>query len=56
MTPAQRKAAERQRKRDAGLLPLDMWVPAEVLADAKAAVLALVRDRVKDRATRDGSL
>lgn len=30
MTPAERKAAERQRKRDAGLVRLEIWVPAHL--------------------------
>jgi hypothetical protein len=31
MTPAERKKAERQRKRSAGLVPLEVWVrPTEI--------------------------
>lgn len=29
MTPAERKKAERQRKRSAGLVPLEVWVRPE---------------------------
>ena len=37
MTPAnERKAAERKRKREAGLVPLEVWVPKDDVAELQA--------------------
>ena len=48
MTPAERKAAERQRRKDAGLVRLEMWVRPEDVAATKAAVEAICnRDRTQ---------
>ena len=48
MTPAERKAAERQRRKDAGLVRLEMWVRPEDVAVVKAAVEAICnRDRTQ---------
>jgi hypothetical protein len=38
MTPAERKKAERQRKRSAGLVPLEVWVKAEDVEAVRAFV------------------
>lgn len=43
MTPAnERKAAERQRRKDAGLVRVEMWVPAHMADQVKEVVAALV--------------
>ena len=43
MTPAkERKAAERKRKREAGLVPIEVWVPADKVTEARAAIKAAV--------------
>lgn len=41
MTAAERKQRERDRRK-AGLVRLEMWVPAEKLDDVKAAVAELL--------------
>jgi hypothetical protein len=42
MTPtATRKAAERQRRKDAGLVRLEVWVKPEQIEAAKKAIAAL---------------
>lgn len=48
MTPArERKAAERQRRKDAGLVLLQIWVPPHVRDEARMAVEDVVeQDRV----------
>jgi hypothetical protein len=43
MTPNERKAAERQRRRDAGLVPIEVWVPASRKAELVAAIAALIK-------------
>lgn len=44
MTPANiRKAAERKRKREAGLVPLEVWVPASKVIEARAAIERVIR-------------
>lgn len=41
MTPAnERKAKERQAKREAGLVPVEVWVPKDKVDDLKAWVAA----------------
>lgn len=39
LTAPTRKAAERQRKRDAGLKPLEVWAPPEAHPAIKAYAL-----------------
>ncbi len=42
VTPAsERKAKERQAKRDAGLVRVEVWVPRDMVAEVKALVAAL---------------
>ncbi len=41
MTAAERKAAERQRRKDAGLVRLEVWVKPEQIEAAKKAIAAL---------------
>ena len=36
MTPAERKAAERQRRKDAGLVRCEVWVKPEHVAEVRA--------------------
>lgn len=44
MTPAKdRKAAERQRRRQAGLVPIEVWVPLAHKAELVAAIAALIK-------------
>ena len=46
MTPAkERKAQERKRKREAGLVPIEVWVPADKVTHARAAIKAAVREQ-----------
>lgn len=45
MIPAQRKAAERQRKRCAGLVPREVWLRPEEVAALKAFIAKLEADR-----------
>jgi hypothetical protein len=50
MTSArERKAAERQRRKDAGLVLLQVWVPPHVRDEARKAVKEVVE---RDRAAR----
>ena len=43
MTPPKaRKAAERQRRRQAGLVPIEVWVPLSHKAELVAAIAALI--------------
>lgn len=45
MTPAnERKAKERQAKRDAGLVRVEIWVPRDKLVELKAFVAKLLRE------------
>lgn len=45
MTPAnERKAKERQAKREAGLVPVEVWVPKDKVAELKARVVSLPKD------------
>lgn len=39
------KAKERQAKREAGLVPLEVWVPRDKVAEVKAFVAALETTR-----------
>jgi hypothetical protein len=41
MTPAERKAAERQRRKDAGLVRCEVWVKPEHVAEVRAFAEAL---------------
>jgi hypothetical protein len=41
MTPSERKKAERQRKRSAGLVPLEVWVRREDVPALKDFVASL---------------
>lgn len=41
LTPAQRKAAQRQRQRNNGLVQLELWAPREHHAQIKAFATAL---------------
>ncbi len=43
MTPTERKAAERQRRRDAGLVPIEVWVPLSHKRELVAAIAALIK-------------
>ena len=50
MTPAnERKAAERKRKREAGLVPLEVWVPPQMVdtlrlfVDQRVKIYALTK-------------
>lgn len=49
MTPAERKMAERQRKRAAGLVPVEIWAPPQYVDAIKAiaAWLAKLDDGVR---------
>jgi hypothetical protein len=38
MTPAERKARERERKRAAGLVPVEVWVKVSKKTELEAAV------------------
>lgn len=40
----QSKAKERQAKRDAGLVPVEVWVPKDKVAELKAWVVSLPKD------------
>lgn len=54
MTPAnERKAAERKRKREAGLVPLEVWVPASKVIEARAAIEKVIA--AVDRAVADNA-
>lgn len=45
MTPAnERKAKERKAKRDAGLVPLEVWVPRDKVDEVKAWVAKLLSE------------
>lgn len=44
MTAAQRKAKERQAKREAGLVLVEFWVPKRLLSDVKDAVSEVVSE------------
>ena len=41
MTAAERKQQERQRRKDAGLVRLEVWVKPEQIEAAKKAIAAL---------------
>ncbi len=43
--PAQRKAAERQRRKDAGLVRVEAWLRPEEIAALKAFIAKLEADR-----------
>jgi predicted GIY-YIG superfamily endonuclease len=51
MTVAQRKAKERKAKRDAGLVPVEIWVPASKVAAIKAIAAQMVAELPKVIAT-----
>lgn len=52
MTPAnERKAAERKRKREAGLVPLEVWVPSSKVIETRAAIEKVIS--AVDRAVAD---
>ena len=54
MTPAnERKAQERKRKREAGLVPLEVWVPASKVIEARAAIEKVIA--AVDRAVADNA-
>ena len=42
--PATRKANERQRRKDAGQIKLEFWVPADKAEAVKAAVVAAMHE------------
>jgi hypothetical protein len=42
-SPNTRKAAERKRKRAAGLVPVEVWIPAEKKSELAQAVNALCK-------------
>jgi hypothetical protein len=44
MTDAQRKAAERKRKKEAGLIRTDVWVPADRVEDIRE-IAAKMREK-----------
>jgi len=51
MTPAERKAADaerqaavRKRRKDAGLVRCEVWVPAEMAEAAKGLMLAIIKE------------
>jgi len=45
MTPAnERKAKERQAKRDAGLVRVEVWVPRDMADFAKSFMLAVIKE------------
>jgi hypothetical protein len=44
MTPAERKARERERKRAAGLVPVEVWVPKGREDDIRDAAKAMSSD------------
>ena len=45
MTDAERKAAERQRKKAAGLVRVDEWVPAERVEEIRAIAERMRKER-----------
>jgi hypothetical protein len=47
MTDASRKAAERKRKREAGLVPVELWVPAD-----RVEQLRQIAQEMRDRTHR----
>ena len=50
MTSRERVAKHRKAKRDAGLVPLpETWVPAELLAQVRAAIEKVVKAGVAER-------
>jgi len=51
MTPAERKSAERQRRKDAGLVRVEMWVRPEDVAAVKAAVEAICTPHQPEQST-----
>ena len=52
MTPAnERKAKERKAKRDAGLVPVEIWVPASKVAAIKAVAAQMVAELQKETTT-----
>lgn len=47
MTPAsERKAKERKAKRDAGLVPMEVWVPSDKVGVVRAFVEGLARENI----------
>ncbi len=51
MTPAERKASERQRRKDAGLVRLEMWVNPKDVAAVKAAAEAICNPHPPEQST-----
>lgn len=49
LTPAQKKAAERERKRADGLRPLEVWAKPEHHAQIRAYVERLSRAKPRNR-------
>jgi hypothetical protein len=49
MTPAERKAAERQRKKFAGLVRCEVWVKPEDVASVRRWAESLNNERAADR-------
>ena len=43
MTAAERKAAERQRRKDAGLVRVEAWVPAEHADAVRGGLAQIIR-------------
>ena len=55
MTDATRKQRERDKRRAAGQIRIDVWVPAHAEAAVRAAIDAAVRDAAQDvEAVRGG--
>jgi hypothetical protein len=50
MTDATRKAAERQRKREAGLVPVELWVPADRVEELRQIAQEMREEKVADTA------
>ena len=48
MTPANRKAAERQRRKDAGLVRVEFWIRPEDVQAVKLAVALIVDEPRQD--------
>jgi hypothetical protein len=49
MTDAERKAAERQRKKAAGLVRVDEWVPAERVEEIRRIAEKMREERMDDK-------
>lgn len=53
MTPAnERKAKERKAKRDAGLVPVEIWVPRDRKAEIITVAARMVAESLKVTTTR----